>query len=163
VTRNPTELFDSREQLSRVTHRELVQRAGRWLKNTKRCGIVLCERAYMGATEIPDAIGWSPGAYHDRMRTVLVECKATRSDFLADKKKASRAEDDCMGSERWYLMPPGIADPDEMPEGWGLLLLRKERVYRAKPAPYRKRSERALTKELRMLYAHARREELGLG
>jgi hypothetical protein len=100
---------------SKMTHAELVARAARWLRGTKRCGVVLTE-AYSPAREIPDAIGWRS------YESYLVECKVTRADFLSDLKKPHRKNPDWgMGDRRFYMTPPGLVQPDELPEHWGLL------------------------------------------
>lgn len=62
--------------------------------------------------EIPDALGWLPNGW-----SIMVECKTSRSDFLADKKKGDRR----LGQERYYLTPKGLLDPTQVPEPWGLL------------------------------------------
>ena len=64
------------------THAELVKRAEHWLMKTVGCSFCLTELT-TSAGEIPDAIGWKNG------RSILIECKATRADFLSDKKKVS--------------------------------------------------------------------------
>jgi len=99
-----------------MTHAELVARAERWLRNTIGCGAVLTElTAYTRSGEVPDAIGWSNG------RSILVECKTTRSDFQADRlKRARRPDIAAIGHWRFYLAPPGVLDPDGLPYGWGL-------------------------------------------
>jgi len=98
-----------------MTHTELVNRAARWLRNTKRCGVVVTEE-YSMAWSIPDAMGWKSYASY------LIECKVTRGDFLADRKKPHRANPDLgMGDQRYYMTPPGLVSPDELPKHWGLL------------------------------------------
>jgi hypothetical protein len=78
-----------------------------------RCAIVACE---VGRNEMPDAIGWKYDG-----RSILVECKASRADFLGDKNKPWRR---CpaigMGVLRYYMAPPGIIGLDDLPEQWGL-------------------------------------------
>jgi len=69
-----------------VTHGELCVRAMRWLRGTMRCN-----PAYSGnasCSEIPDAIGWT--SRWKFYGSVVVECKTSRNDFLADKKKCVR-------------------------------------------------------------------------
>lgn len=52
----------------------------------------------------------------------IVECKCSRADFLADKKKVFRRNPQAgMGVYRYYLSPKGLISPDELPEKWGLL------------------------------------------
>ena len=71
--------------MSEVTHNDLVESAARWLR--KEHSIVITEMSGSGSWnsgEIPDAIGWNDGS-----TTTLIECKASRSDFLSDRKKAT--------------------------------------------------------------------------
>ena len=96
------------------THKELVARAERWLRNSKGCPVVLTELV-TGAGEIPDAIGWK-GAY-----STLIECKTSRSDFFNDSKKDARRLGLNMGAACYYLTPPGLVKPEEVPSYWGLL------------------------------------------
>lgn len=100
-----------------MTHADLVARAASWLRNTRRCGVVLTECSG-GGHEIPDAIGWRSGG---RVST-LVECKASRADFLRDGKKWHRRHGDVVGigQERFYFAPPGLIRVEELPAGWGL-------------------------------------------
>ena len=105
-----------------MTHAELVDRAARWLRNTVGCGVVATEEYNVGRS-IPDAIGWKSSCSY------LVECKATRSDFFADAKKHHRRYPDWgMGEVRYYMTPPGLVSPDEVPEHWGLLEARPKQV-----------------------------------
>jgi hypothetical protein len=99
-----------------VTHDELVRRAVHWLRGTKHCRVVLHERTLL-ADEQPDALGWLM-----RGLSYLVECKASRADFLRDKHKFFRVHPRRgVGSYRYYLTRPGLLRPDELPADWGLL------------------------------------------
>ncbi len=105
-----------------MTHAELVERAERWLLRVMRCGFVLCELA-SDAREIPDAIGWR--ACH----SYLIECKTSRSDYAADAKKPFRRKpEQGMGNYRYYMTPPALIAPEELPERWGLLEAYSTRV-----------------------------------
>lgn len=98
-------------------HDELVLRAERWLKQVG-CGVTIRDpfRAYPVNGEQPDAIGWRDGL------SILIECKVSRADFLADKNKAFRADPTKgMGDWRFYLCPPGVITVEDLPAGWGLL------------------------------------------
>jgi len=111
-------------------HDQLVERAGRWLKGTAGCSVVLEELvANTASGETPDAVGWRSDF------SILIECKATRGDFLADKKKRFRQDPERgIGSFRFYLCPPGLIKPEELPEGWGLLYA-EERIIRKVHGP----------------------------
>lgn len=52
--------------------------------------------------------------------TVLVECKVSRADFLADKAKPHRHAGG-VGNWRYFLAPEGLIAPDELPAKWGLV------------------------------------------
>lgn len=104
-------------------HSYLVKRAERWLRGTQRCSVVLIETNTSGL-EHPDAIGWG---YQGE--SVLIECKATRSDFLAEAKKPFRSMPTLgMGRFRYYMTPPGLLQLTEIPDGWGLLEVDTNRV-----------------------------------
>lgn len=107
-----------------LTHADLVKIAGRWLRNTAGCSVVLEELcAATGNGENPDAIGWYTG------RTMLVECKVSRSDFLADRKKPFRANPERgLGLYRYFMAPKGLIKVDELPARWGLLEIYGGRV-----------------------------------
>lgn len=78
------------------------------------CGIVLSELTSYQA-DIPDAIGWMTGS------SILIECKAIRSDFYADQKKPQRRGGAGAGERRYYMAPVGVIPVDAFPPGWGLL------------------------------------------
>lgn len=96
-----------------MTHADLVNHARRWLQ--RHHAVVITEMV-SSASETPDAIGFNCGY------TTVVECKATRSDFLSDKRKFFRR---CpfagVGNYRLYLAPKGLIDKDELPLDWGLV------------------------------------------
>jgi hypothetical protein len=96
-----------------MTHQELVQRAEKWLRNKFGCRVVLTEHvAYLQIGEIPDAVGWV------REKSILVECKITKSDFLADRSKRFRRSGAiALGNWRFYLCTFDLR-VDEIPEGW---------------------------------------------
>src|SRR5271165_6430909 len=97
-------------------HAQLISRAVEWLRRHYKCGIILAEQ-YCATGEVPDVIAWK-----GRCKSVLVECKATRADFLADATKPFRQKpEEGMGSQRFYLAPTGIIRAEELPKHWGLL------------------------------------------
>ena len=139
-----------------VNHAFLVARAVEWLRHSYRCGVILSEQ-YCATGEVPDAIGWKGNC-----RSVLVECKATRADFLADAGKPFRQHpEEGIGCERFYLAPAGLIAADELPPGWGLLECtgRELRIV-AKPARKDQRSAVGFMKEMSLLLASLRRVEI---
>ena len=104
-----------------LTHKRLCQLAQAWLerpngKHGPGCQFAFSETAELGANEIPDAIGFRYDS------SVLVECKVSRSDFLADKAKSFRKEaHKGLGMYRYFMAPVGIIGRQEVPRGWGLI------------------------------------------
>lgn len=100
------------------THQDLVRRAAKWLRSTRRCRLVITEIGAPWVAGIsPDAMGWKSNGW-----SILVECKSSRRDFLRDRSKSHRRLGlETPGCERWYLCPKGIVAKDDLPPGWGLL------------------------------------------
>ena len=137
-----------------MTHAQLVERAVRWLRRY-RCGVVLSEQACVSG-EMPDAIGWKQAC-----RSVLVECKVTRADFLADRTKPFRQKPEKgVGSERFYLAPAGLIKMEELPVGWGLLESRRGSVELMHPSAKNLRTAVGFRYEMNLLLASLRRVEV---
>jgi hypothetical protein len=141
-----------------MTHAEMVQRAVRWLRGTKRCKVVLAERGVFG--EFPDAIGWDSDGH-----SWVVECKVSRGDFLRDDRKDCRGVL-AMGEFRYYMALPGIVKPDEHLFGWGLVEVgdRRTRTVRAVTEylhyPRKWDATSAASIELRLLISELRRYQI---
>jgi hypothetical protein len=145
---------ESRANLVNMTHEKLVERAVAWLRKYG-CGVVLSEQC-CASGETPDAIGWKRGCH-----SVLVECKASRADFLMDKQKPFRVKSESgMGCERFYLAPAGLLRIDELPRGWGLLELRGREVELIHPSVKDFRSAKGFRYEMNLLLASLRRVEV---
>lgn len=107
-----------------MRHADLCAIAVKWLQRANSAGgpgchvaVSECRSGWTG--EVPDAIGFrAAGSLDDG--SIVIECKTSRSDFLADRKKAHRAGGGC-GNWRYFMAPEGIIAPDELPERWGLL------------------------------------------
>jgi hypothetical protein len=138
-----------------MTHEDLVEQAIHWLRRI-RCGIVLSEQA-CASGEVPDAIGWR-GQCH----SVLVECKISRADFLADRAKLFRQRSALgLGCERYYLGPASLIEPKELPAGWGLLESRRGKAVLVHAATGKNlRSARGLRYEMNLLLCSLRRVEV---
>ncbi|MGO9863055.1 MAG: hypothetical protein ACLPLR_05550 [Terriglobales bacterium] len=125
-----------------------------WLRRY-RCGVVLSEQA-CASGEMPDAIGWKKACH-----SVLVECKVSRSDFLADRDKPFRQQPETgVGCERYYLAPRGLIGIDELPAGWGLLEVCGREIERVKASAKNHRSEIGFQNEMNLLLASLRRVEI---
>lgn len=133
------------------SHSDLVTRAARWLKNTYGC-VIAFEEFGSPTGEIPDAIGWKSNG-----RSVLIECKTSRADYLRDKEKPFRQNLFMgVGAERYYMIPEGAFTIDichDLPVDWGLLAVKGNGVKIVAAARPRKdlRSADAMKYEMRML------------
>jgi hypothetical protein len=137
-----------------MTHPQMVKIAVEWLRRY-RCGVVLSEQA-CASGEMPDAIGWKRACH-----SVLVECKISRADFLADRGKPFRLKPAMgMGCERFYLAPAGMIGASELPAGWGLLESRKRQVEVVKASAKNLRSAAGFRYEMNLLLASLRRVEI---
>jgi hypothetical protein len=131
-----------------------VQKAVQWLRSY-RCGVILSEQS-CSSGEMPDAIGWKRACH-----SVLVECKVSRADFLADQGKPFRQKSKLgMGCERFYLTPAGLTRREELQCGWGLLELRKRNVVTVFPAARNLRTATGFRYEMNLLLASLRRVEI---
>ena len=129
-----------------MTHSELVARAVRWLKGSMQCSVVLAEVQGIGR-EIPDAIGWSYGG----RASILVECKTSKSDLVADIRHKYWHRPECgVGLFRYFMTPPDLVRPEELPEPWGLLEVHptQVRVKRKAKSRTNEYGERIRTREI---------------
>ena len=137
-----------------MTHAQLVQKAVEWLRSY-RCGVILSEQACANG-EVPDAIGWKRACH-----SVLVECKISRADFLADRAKPFRQKPETgVGCERFYLLPAGLLRLEELPAGWGLLEYRNCRIEVVRAGSRKLRSAAGFRCEMNLLLASLRRVEI---
>lgn len=100
-----------------LTHGQLVEAAYKWILKRGGCGVAFKEfRTGACNGEFPDVIGFYSGG------SLVIECKVSRSDFLADKNKHFRRTPELgMGDHRYYCCPTGLIKAEELPVGWGLL------------------------------------------
>ena len=137
-----------------MTHKELVNIAMKVIKRKEPgLGAKLAFAELVtecSSRETPDAMGFTGN------QTILIECKASRSDFLRDAHKlARRAPGQGMGLYRWYLCPWGVITPGELPEKWGLIWhVQKTKVEIIKQAEWQNSNANA---ERDFLYSVVRR------
>lgn len=101
------------------THKQLVEIAYEWVIKNASCGVAFKELSCATPNgEIPDVIGFG------NMHSVLVEVKISRPDFISDKKKPFRIKPEFgMGKERYYCCPEGVIKVEDLPAGWGLVVV----------------------------------------
>lgn len=94
-------------------HQQLVKLGASWLKR-QGFGVVATELVTGRNVEQADVIGFRSSC------SVVIEAKASRSDFLADKAKPHRVSGG-LGVYRFYLCPQGVIGIEDLPPRWGLL------------------------------------------
>lgn len=114
--------------MASLSHSELCSIAVKWLR-THGCLVIFKERSSNCTSEIPDAIGFM------NRGSILIECKTSRSDFLADSKKIFRDpehEERGMGKLRYYMSEPDIIKVCDIPTKWGLIHVKNGKARVAK-------------------------------
>lgn len=114
-----------------ITHDSLCLLAEKVLKSNG-FGVVFHDkfRAHTNSGEQPDCLGFRSGV------SCLIECKTSRADFLADRKKKFRVDPSLgMGDWRFMLTPKGLIDVEELPVGWGLLETSGKRILKTHGFP----------------------------
>jgi len=100
--------------------------------------------------ETPDVIGFYSG------RSVLIESKTNRRDFLNDKKKPHR--NGCgIGDYRLFLCKEDLIHPDELYDDWGLLYTDGKKVWLVEDAEFR--PDRDKTHDTMVMYSIMRRQQ----
>ena len=90
--------------------------------------------------------------------SILIECKVSRADFIADKSKNFRQQENYgMGDYRYYATPPGLILSGELPEGWGLLEVHDRQINAVKVAVHKPANKQ---NECKMLMSILRRVEI---
>ncbi len=78
---------------------------------------------------------WAGGKY----RAIAFEIKISRSDFTRElKRPEKRAFAEKVAEECFFACPAGLVKPDEVPEGWGLIVATKAGLKVLKHAQQRK-------------------------
>jgi len=103
---------------TKLTHNDIVKYSRKVLKRSGKfwtCPVTFMELSTAN-NEIPDVIGFHSGG------SALIEAKASRNDFLSDKKKFFRKNSYMgMGNYRFYACPTNMISKEELPEKWGLI------------------------------------------
>jgi hypothetical protein len=69
---------------------------------------------------------------------VVHEVKVQRADLLSDlRHEAKREAYRALSSQCWYVLRAGIAQPEEVPPQYGVLLAHAGALEVARPAPHR--------------------------
>lgn len=107
-----------------MNHKELTEKAKFWLKSAKKCNPVFSEQGSFNFKEMPDAIGFL------KDDCIVVECKTSKSDLYADRKKPFR-ESGGLGDLRYYFMTQELYGEckDFDWRGWGVVVYKEGHGY----------------------------------
>ena len=91
------------------------------------------------AIAMPDVYSIRHTTVEDYVEPVAHEIKVRRADLLADLRRPAKGEAyRWLSGECWYVIRDGIAQPQEIPEVYGVLLARPDGALEvARPAPRR--------------------------
>ena len=131
-----------RNRARRDAHEALVERVAREMTRAGRLawrGLSL--RAKVGdawAMAMPDVFSIRHTTVEAYLEPIVHEVKVQRADLLSDLRSASkRAAYLDLGSECWYVIRAGIAEPDEIPPECGVIVATDGALDVARPAPKR--------------------------
>ncbi len=144
-----------------MNHKDLVIVGAKWVKHSHNgCEFpdggyrmshpIVLKELVSYEEAIPDVIGFCAGY------STVIECKATRRDYLADKKKPHRYNVKQPGNYRYYLTPTNALN-DDIYNGWGLLETDGVNVVVRVTAPFHFEPEVKVA-EYSILYSFARRK-----
>lgn len=105
--------------MKEITHKKLTELAKFWLKSSKQCNPVFAEQGSANFSEMPDAIGFKTDS------CIVVECKTSKSDLYADRKKPFR-ESGGLGNLRYYFLTEELYKECKNFDfrGWGIVVLK---------------------------------------
>lgn len=136
-----------RNQAARSAHEELVarvavdmQRAGRiaWRGLTLRAPLVDETGATQWVMAMPDVFSIRHTSVEDYVEPIAHEVKVSRADLLSDLRKPTKGlAYAALASQCWYVVRPGLATPDEIPEPFGLMEAHSDGLAVLRPAPRR--------------------------
>ena len=142
-----------KNRAARSEHEALVARVAREMQRAGRVvwrGLSL--RARVGEASVAGGLaepGWAiamPDVYsirhttvEDYVEPVAHEIKVRRADLLSDLRRPAKGEAyRWLSGECWYVIRDGIAQPQEIPEVYGVMLARPDGALEvARPAPRR--------------------------
>lgn len=140
-----------RNRAARNEHEQLVarvaremQRAGRvvWRGLSLRARVGECDQdadQARWAMAMPDVYSIRHTTVEDYVEPVVHEIKVRRADLLSDLRQPAKGEAyRWMGGECWYVIRAGIAQPEEVPPAYGVMVAQGDGTLDVvRPAPRR--------------------------
>ena len=117
-----------------------MQRAGRvvWRGLSLRAPLAEPDGGTVWAMAMPDVFSIRHTTVEDYVEPIVHEIKVRRADLQSDLRHTRKREAYlALGSQCWYVLKAGIADPDEVPPECGVLVAHGQGLEVARPAPRR--------------------------
>ncbi|MCY4745899.1 hypothetical protein NYO99_13020 [Pelomonas sp. UHG3] len=137
----------TRNRAARDAHETLVervavemQRAGRiaWRGLTLRAGLPQEDGALQWVQAMPDVYSIRHSTVEDYLEPAIHEIKVSRADLLGElRRPAKSAAYRALCGQCWFVLKAGIAEPDEIPPEYGVLIGHASHLELARPAPKR--------------------------
>jgi hypothetical protein len=90
------------------------------------------------AVAMPDVFSIRHTTVEDYVEPIVHEVKVNRADLLADLRRSTKgAAYAALASQCWYVLRAGIAEPDEVPAAYGVMLASEQGLEVARAAPRR--------------------------
>ncbi len=139
VRRRNQAALDAHEALVQRVAREM-QRAGRivWRGLSLRAPLPADDGGTVWAVAMPDVFSIRHTTLEDCTEPVVHEIKVSRADLRADLRRPLKAQAYlAVASQCWYVLKRGIAEPDEVPAAYGVMLADDQGLEVARAAPRR--------------------------
>ena len=137
----------TRNRKTRDAHEALVervatemQRAGRiaWRGLTLRAGLPGEDGGTQWINAMPDVYSIRHSTVEDYLEPAIHEIKVSRADLLGElRRPAKSAAYRALCGQCWFVLKAGIAEAQEIPPEYGVLLAHASHLELARPAPRR--------------------------
>jgi hypothetical protein len=117
-----------------------MQRAGRvvWRGLSLRAPLPAEGGGTRWATAMPDVFSIRHTTVEDYVEPIVHEVKVSRADLLSDLRRTTKgAAYRALASQCWYVLRAGIAEPEEVPPEFGVLVARGDALDLVRAAPRR--------------------------
>jgi hypothetical protein len=130
---------DAHERLVERVATEM-QRAGRiaWRGLTLRAGLPADDGRVQWVQAMPDVYSIRHSTVEDYLEPAIHEIKVSRADLLGElRRPAKSAAYRALCGQCWFVIQAGIAEPEEIPPDYGVLIGHAQHLELARPAPRR--------------------------
>jgi hypothetical protein len=87
---------------------------------------------------MPDLFSLRHTTVPDYLEVAVHEIKVSRADLLGELRRPAKSEAYlALSSQCWFVLKAGIAEPEEIPPTFGVLLAHPQHLELARPAPRR--------------------------